>query len=80
MSTGGDRGADLYSVGKSIFFKQVSCANCAYAGRGKTGTDAQALLTTLAGGDSRVKLDDDEKEALHAYLSTRFKLDMGGKK
>ena len=44
MSPGSGQGADAYSVGKSVFFKQIACDTCAYAGRGK---DARSKSTRL---------------------------------
>jgi hypothetical protein len=80
MSPGGGQGADAYSVGKSIFFKQIACDGCVYAGRGKDAADAKALLATLKSPDSKAKIDADEFGAVEAYLTKRFRLaDMAGK-
>lgn len=80
MSPGGAQGADAYNVGKSVFFKQIACDTCAYAGRGKDAADAKALLTTLKSPDSKAKIDADEFGAVEAYLTKRFRLtDMAGK-
>jgi hypothetical protein len=80
MSPGGGQGADAYNVGKSIFFKQIACDTCAYAGRGKDATDAKALLATLKSPDSKAKIDADEFGAVEAYLTKRFRLtEMSGK-
>ena len=80
MSTGGGQGADAYSVGKSVFFKQIACDTCAYTGRGKDAADARALLAVLKSSDSKAKIDEDEFGAVEAYLTKRFRLtDMAGK-
>lgn len=80
MSPGSGQGADAYNVGKAVFFKQIACDTCAYAGRGKDATDAKALLAALKGTDSKVKMDADEFGAVEAYLTKRFRLtDMAGK-
>ncbi len=80
MSPGSGQGADVYNVGKSVFFKQIACDTCAYAGRGKDAADAKALLTTLKSADSKVKIDTDEFGAVEAYLNKRFRLTgMAGK-
>ena len=80
MSPGSGQRADAYNVGKSIFFKQVTCDTCTYAGRGKDAADAKALLITLKSADSKAKLDVDEFGAVEAYLTRRFRLtDMAGK-
>ena len=80
MSPGSGQGADAYSVGKSIFFKQIACDGCAYAGRGKDVADAKALLATLKSPESKAKIDADEFGAVEAYLTKRFRLiDMAGK-
>jgi hypothetical protein len=80
MSPGGGQGADPYSVGKSVFFKQVACDSCGYAGRGKDAADAKALLMTLKGADSKVKLDAGDLAAVDTYLSKRYRLaEMAGK-
>ncbi|NJR72181.1 MAG: hypothetical protein HC782_03755 [Gammaproteobacteria bacterium] len=65
---------DSYSVGKSIFFKEVICQSCPYAGRGKDATDAKALRNLLNSTESKIKLDADSKEAINEYLNSRFKL------
>ena len=80
MSFGDTNGRDAYAAGKSIFFKQVVCASCPYAGRGKDTTDAKALRDTLNSTDSKVKLDNDDKGAVNTYLTERFKLAMADKK
>jgi hypothetical protein len=80
MSPGSGQGADAYSVGKSVFFKQIACDTCAYAGRGKDAADAKALLATLKGPESKAKIDADEFGAVEAYLTKRFRLtEMAGK-
>jgi hypothetical protein len=80
MSPGGGQGADAYNVGKSVFFKQIACDTCAYAGRGKDAADAKALLATLKSPESKAKIDEDEFGAVEAYLTKRFRLtDMAGK-
>jgi hypothetical protein len=80
MSPGGGQGADAYNVGKSVFFKQIACDTCAYAGRGKDAADAKALLATLKSPESKAKIDADEFGAVEAYLTKRFRLtDMAGK-
>jgi hypothetical protein len=80
MSPGGGQGADAYNVGKSIFFKQIACDGCAYAGRGKDAADAKALLATLKSPESKAKIDADEFGAVEAYLTKRFRLtEMAGK-
>ena len=80
MSVGGGQGADAYSVGKSVFFKQLTCDTCAYAARGKDSADAKALLATLKSPESKAKMDADEFAAVEAYLTKRFRLtDMAGK-
>jgi hypothetical protein len=80
ISPGGGQGADTYSVGKSVFFKQVACDSCGYAGRGKDAADAKALLMTLKSADSKVKLDADDLAAVNSYLSKRYRLaEMAGK-
>ena len=79
MSPGGGQGADLYNVGKSVFFKQVACGSCAYADRAKNASDAKALLVALKASDSKVKLDSDEMEAVETYLAKLFKLTSMGK-
>lgn len=80
MSPGSGQGADAYNVGKSVFFKQIACDTCAYAGRGKDATDAKALLATLKTPESKAKIDADEFGAVEAYLTKRFRLiDMAGK-
>jgi hypothetical protein len=80
MSPGGGQGADAYNVGKAVFFKQIACGTCAYAGRGKDATDAKALLATLKSPESKAKIDADEFGAVEAYLTKRFRLtDMAGK-
>jgi hypothetical protein len=80
MSPGGGQGADAYNVGKSVFFKQIACDTCAYAGRGKDAADAKALLATLKSPESKAKIDADEFGAVETYLSKRFRLtDMAGK-
>jgi hypothetical protein len=80
MTPGSGQGADAYSVGKSVFFKQIACDTCAYAGRGKDATDAKALLATLKSPESKAKIDADEFGAVEAYLTKRFRLtDMAGK-
>jgi hypothetical protein len=80
MSPGSGQGADAYNVGKSVFFKQIACDTCAYAGRGKDAADAKALLTTLKSADSKAKIDADELGAVEAYLTKRFRLaEMAGK-
>lgn len=65
---------DSYAVGKSIFFKEVTCQSCPYAGRSKDATDAKALRDLLNSPESKVKLDADSKDALNEYINTRFKL------
>lgn len=80
MSPGGGQGADLYNVGKSVFFKQIACNTCAYAGRGKDAADAKALLATLKTPASKAKIDEDEFAAVEVYLTKRFRLtNMAGK-
>lgn len=80
MSPGGGQGADVYSVGKSIFFKQIACDGCAYPGRGKDAADAKALLAALKSPESKAKIDADEFGAVETYLTKRFRLtDMAGK-
>jgi hypothetical protein len=80
MTPGGGQGADAYSVGKSVFFKEVACGTCAYSGRGKDAADAKSLLASLKAADSKVKLDADDMEAVNAYLTKRFRLaEMAGK-
>lgn len=80
VSPGGGQSADAYSVGKSIFFKQIACDGCAYAGRGRDAADAKALLVALKSTDSKAKIDADEFGAVEAYLTKRFRLtDMAGK-
>lgn len=74
MSPGGGQGADAYNVGKSVFFKQITCDTCAYAGRGKDSADAKALLATLKSPESKAKMDADEFGAVEAYLTKRFRL------
>ncbi len=80
MTPGGGQGADAYSVGKSLFFKEVACGTCAYSGRGKDAADAKSLLTSLKAADSKVKLGADDMEAVNTYLTKRFRLaEMAGK-
>ena len=80
MSPGSGQGADAYSVGKSVFFKQIACDTCAYAGRGKDAADAKTLLAALKSPESKAKIDADEFSAVEAYLTKRFRLtDMAGK-
>ena len=80
MSPGSGQGADAYSVGKSVFFKQIACDTCAYAGRGKDAADAKTLLAALKSPESKAKIDADEFGAVEAYLTKRFRLtDMAGK-
>lgn len=74
LSTVEGRGADAYTMGKSVYFKQVVCGSCAYAGRGRDAADAKALLTTLKRADSKIKLDSDDLDAVNAYLSKRFRI------
>lgn len=65
---------DAYSQGKSVFFKQVVCTTCPYAGRGKDASDAKALRDQLNMADSKLKLGMDDKQAVNAYLGERFRL------
>lgn len=74
MSPSEGRGADVYTTGKSVYFKQIACDNCAYAGRGRDAADAKALLITLKSADSKVKLDSLDYEAVKTYLSKRFRI------
>jgi hypothetical protein len=77
MTAPGSTGPDAYATGKSIFFKQVTCSSCPYAGRGKEAADAKSLLDQINGADSKLKLSSDEKDAINTYLSDRFRLSSG---
>jgi hypothetical protein len=74
MTAPGSTGPDAYATGKSIFFKQITCASCPYAGRGKDAADAKSLRDQINAADSKVKLDGDEREAINTYLNDRFRL------
>jgi hypothetical protein len=74
MTAPGSTGPDAYATGKSIFFKQVTCASCPYAGRGKDAADAKSLRDQINAADSKVKLDSDEREAINTYMNDRFRL------
>jgi hypothetical protein len=80
MTTQTGNSNDAYSMGKSIFFKQVVCTTCPYAGRGKDAADAKALRDQLNMADSKLKLGGDDKQAVNAYLSERFRLSNSDKK
>ena len=80
MSPSSNQQADAYSMGKSIFFKQVACNACAYAFAAKNSGDIKSVFTELNSKDSKVKLGEDDLEAVNAYLSKRFNLtQMAGK-
>jgi hypothetical protein len=80
ISPSSSQSADAYSVGKSIFFKQVVCDSCAYASAGKNSSEIKSVHTELNSKDSKVKLSENDLEALNTYLIKRFKLtEMAGK-
>jgi hypothetical protein len=80
MSPSSSQNADAYSIGKSIFFKQVVCDGCAYAATAKSAADIKAVSAGLNSKDSKVKLSDDELDAVNLYLAKRFNLtSMAGK-
>jgi hypothetical protein len=74
MSTNTSNNNDAYATGKSVFFKQVACTTCPYAGRGKDAGDAKALRDQINMADSKLKLSRDDKDAVNAYLNERFRL------
>lgn len=80
MSPTNSQSADAYSIGKSIFFKQVVCDSCAYASTAKNPGDIKSVFTALNGKESKVKLSEDDLDALNTYLTKRFNLtNMAGK-
>jgi hypothetical protein len=74
MAAPGSAAPDTYTIGKSVYFKQVTCSRCPYAGRGKDATDATLLRDQINASDSKIKLDSDEREAVNRYLTERFRL------
>ena len=78
MSPGVSVGPDAYAAGKSIVYKQVVCASCPYAGRAKDPANAKSLRDALNAADSKVKLDDGEKDAVNTFLTERFRLSAPG--
>jgi exo-beta-1,3-glucanase (GH17 family) len=74
MSPSNSQNADAYSIGKSIFFKQVACDSCAYAFMAKSTKDVKSVFTALNGQESKIKLSEDELEAVNVYLTKRFNL------
>ncbi len=74
MTPSSSQGADAYSIGKSIFFKQVACEGCAYAFMAKGSADVKTLFTSLNSKDSKVKLSEGDLEAVNTYLTKRFNL------
>ncbi len=80
MSLSSSQSADAYSVGKSIFFKQVACEGCAYAFMAKGSSDAKSVFDSLNSKESKIKLSEDDLEAVNTYLIKRFNLtNMAGK-
>ncbi len=75
MSTPSGSSDDAYSTGKMIFFKKLTCKECAFAGRGKDGADARKLITDVSAADSKMKLSSDEMAALETYVKERFPAD-----
>ena len=78
ISPGISVGPDAYAAGKSILYKQVVCASCPYAGRAKDATSAKSLRDALNSADSKVKLDDGERDAVNTFLTERFRLSAPG--
>jgi hypothetical protein len=66
------RAGDAYGRGKSVYLRQIACAQCAIPGGVSSTADAQALIARLERGE--LELGNRDRRSVITYLQRRWRI------